>query len=141
MRMKTSDDDDAALELLDRGRERVDRRHVQEIRRLVCAWAVRHPVPFHTSGALTEEEDMRMLHRQLRKHHSVPETIRQLLDGRRLVRARETKAAELRAPRLEVLVRELLVVERLEVLDRRLVVRQLVRRMLRVLGQLEVDVP
>ena len=56
------------------------------------------------------------------------------------MRVQKTEAAELRAPRLDVLVRKFLVVQRLEVLDWRLVVRELVRGVLRVLGELQADV-
>ena len=117
------DDDDTTLVLLDRLRERIDGRHIQMVRRLV------------------EQEDMGVLHRELRKHDTVAQAVRELLDGRGLVRARKTEATELCAPCLDVLLGELLVVEPLQVLDRREVVRRLVRRVLRVLGELQASVP
>ena len=71
----------------------------------------------------------------------VPQTVRKLLDRRGLVRTRETEPAQLCPPRLHVLLGVLLCVQPLEVLNRLEVVRELVRRVLRVLGKLEADVP
>lgn len=51
--------------------------------------------------------------------------------------AGNTESADLLPPELHVLLRELLRVQALEVLHGRLVVRQLVGRVLRVLGELE----
>jgi hypothetical protein len=70
-------------------------------------------------------------------HLPVSETVGQLVDGAGLVGASDTESANLLPPELHVLLRELLRVQALEVLDRRLVVRQLVGRVLRVLGELE----
>ena len=81
-----------------------------------------------------------MLHRQLRKHHTIPQPIRQLLYRGRLMRAREPEPAELRPPRLHVLLGVLLAEQALEVLDGTEVVRELVGRVLRVLGELELGV-
>ena len=56
MRTRTEvvrDDDDTALVLLDRLRQRVNRRHVQMVRRLI------------------EQEDVRVLHRELREHDPI----------------------------------------------------------------------
>ena len=49
---------------------------------------------------LVEQKNVRVLHRQLREHDAVPQAVRELLDRRRLVRARETETTELSAPRL-----------------------------------------
>ena len=159
------DDDDTALVLLDRACERIDGGHVQVVRRLVQeedVWVLHRELrehdsatPHDTHAHITRAEEMwekrrdrRLCQLQLYRtrwapngHSPVPETVRELLDGRRLVCARETKAAELCTPSLHILVRELLVVERLEVLDRRLLVWELVGRVLRVLGELQADVP
>ena len=83
---------------------------------------------------------MRVLHAQLREHDAIAQAVGQLADRARLVRAAQAEAAELRAPRLDVLVGVLFIVERLEVFDRGLFVRELVGRVLRVLGELETDV-
>lgn len=52
----------------------------------------------------------------------------------------DTKSADLLSPVLDVLLRKLALVERLQVVDRRFVERQLVGRVLRVLGELELRV-
>ena len=71
----------------------------------------------------------------------VPQTVRERRDGTRLVLARDAEPADLLPPELNVLFGELFAVERLDVVDGRLVVRELIGRVLRVLGQLELRVP
>lgn len=113
------DDDNTSDEALDGGSESVDRLHVKMV------------------GRLIEEDDRGVLHRELGEDDSITKTVRELRDGRGLVRSRETESTELRSPELDVLVGELLVEDALEVLERRLVVRELVGRVLRVLGKLK----
>ena len=80
-------DHHASLELLDSHRQSVDRGHVQVVRRLI------------------EQQDVRVLHRELCEDDAIPEAVRELLDRRRLVRTRQTESPELRTPSLEVVVR------------------------------------
>lgn len=54
--------------------------------------------------------------------------------------ARDTESTNLLSPVLNILVGEFVVVERLQVVDRRLVERQLVGRVLRILGKFELGV-
>ena len=82
------------------------------------------------SNALTQQQNMRMLHRQLRKNDPIPQPIRQLSNRRRLVRPSEPKPAQLGPPRLNILLRVLLAEQTLEVLDGVHVVRELVGRVL-----------
>jgi hypothetical protein len=63
----------------------------------------RHPRPHpqqsrQTDRSLTEQQDMRMLHRQLRKHNPIPQPITQLLDRRGLVRSTKTEPTKLGSP-------------------------------------------
>jgi hypothetical protein len=70
----------------------------------------------------------------------VTQTVGELADRVRLVSTGDTESADLLSPVLDVLLRELALVQRLQVVDRRLVERQLVGRVLRVLGELELGV-
>ena len=47
---------------------------------------------------LTKQQDMRVLHRQLREDDAIPQAVRQLTNRCRLMRARETEPAELLPP-------------------------------------------
>lgn len=89
---------------------------------------------------LIEQDDVGVLHGKDSKHYSVPQTIRQLVDGAGLVSTSDTESTNLLPPELNVLVGELFAVERSNVLDGRLVVRELIGRVLRVLGELELSV-
>lgn len=89
---------------------------------------------------LIEQDDVGVLHSKDSKHYSVPQTIRQLVDGAGLVSTSDTESTNLLPPELNVLVRELFTIERSNVLDGRLVVRKLIGRVLRVLGELELSV-
>lgn len=53
----------------------------------------------------------------------------------------EPKPPKLRPPSLQILLRVLLTIKSLEMLNRGHIIRQLVRAVLRVLGELESDVP
>ena len=104
---------------------------------------------------LVEQQDVRVLHGKNGEHNSVyqlsvhkangcdspvTQTIGQLADRVGLVGTSDTESADLLSPVLDVLLRELVMVERLQVVHWRFVERQLVGRVLRVLGELELGV-
>ena len=116
------DDDDTTLEFFDGSGQRVDGSHVQVVRRLI------------------EQQDVRVLHGENGKDDSVSETVGQLADRVGLVGTGDTETTNLLSPILNVLLWKFGLVKLLQVLHWRLVEWQLVGRMLRVLGELELRV-
>ena len=97
------DDDDATLKLLDGFGQSVDGLHVQMVSRLICATCGVSTTNIVEKECmlLTEKEDVRMLHSQLSKDDTIPQTIGEVLDRRSLMGTRKTEATELGAPRLD----------------------------------------
>src|SRR5579862_5365301 len=85
-------------------------------------------------GRFVEEDDMRLFQRQLRKYDTGFEAITQHTNLTRLMRPANPESTELLSPKRNLLARILVLVLVHKVLQGGHIIRQLIRRVLRVLG-------